>query len=53
MTGRLLCNDLKTSLKSMVGLVEKGRQEPSVGVEVYGIGPRAVGVTFHIDEGTP
>ena len=34
-------------------LVERGRQEPSVGVEVYGIVPRAVGVTFHIDEGTP
>ena len=34
-------------------LDERGRQNASVEVEVYDIPPRAVGVTFHIDEGTP
>ena len=34
-------------------LDERGRQNASVEVEVYDIPPRAVGVTFHIDEGAP
>ena len=34
-------------------LGERGRQNASVEVEVYDIPPRAVGVTFQIDEGAP